>query len=94
MKIAIDLTSLYGRKITGLEVYGIDMYKALLKSGHVIIPIFHVKNELDENPNAVIISECNRLVLENIRLSKCIRKIAPDVVLFPIFPPPQTVRKP
>ena len=53
MKIAIDLTSLYGRKITGLEVYGIDMYKALLKSGHVIIPIFHVKNTIDNNSNEV-----------------------------------------
>lgn len=88
MIIAIDLTPLYARKRTGVEMYAIDLYRALLKSEHKIVPIFHVKNELDENPNAVIISECNRLVLENIRLSKCIRKIAPDVVLFPIFPPP------
>lgn len=88
MIIAIDLTPLYARKRTGVEMYAIDLYRALLKSEHKIVPIFHVKNELDENPNSVIISECNRLVLENIRLSKCIRKIAPDVVLFPIFPPP------
>ena len=88
MIIVIDLTPLYGRKRTGVEMYAIDLYRALLVSNHQIIPIFHVKNELDNNPNSVIIPESNRLLLENIRLSKCIRKIAPDVVLFPIFPPP------
>lgn len=88
MKIAIDLTPLYGRKRTGVEMYAIDLYRALLTSRHQIIPIFHVQNELDDNPNAVIIPESNRLLLENIKLSKCIRKIAPDIVLFPIFPPP------
>lgn len=88
MKIAIDLTPLYGRKRTGVEMYAIDLYRAFLPTGHQIIPIFHVQNELDDNPNAVIIPESNRLLLENIKLSKCIRKIAPDIVLFPIFPPP------
>lgn len=88
MKIAIDLTPLYGRKRTGVEMYAIDLYRALLSSGYQIIPIFHVQNELDDNPNAVIMPESNRLLLENIKLSKCIRKIAPDIVLFPIFPPP------
>lgn len=84
-EIAIDLTPLYGRKRTGVEMYAIDLYRALLTSGNLIIPIFHVQNELDDNPNAVIIPESNRLLLENIKLSKCIRKIAPDIVLFPIF---------
>lgn len=88
MKIAIDLTPLYGRKRTGVEMYAIDLYRAFLPSGHQIIPIFHVQNELDDNPNAVVIPESNRLLLENIKLSMCIRKIAPDIVLFPIFPPP------
>lgn len=88
MKIAIDLTPLYGRKRTGVEMYAIDLYRALLTSGHQVIPIFHVQNELDNNPNAVVIPEGNRLLLENIKLSMCIRKIAPDIVLFPIFPPP------
>lgn len=51
MKIAIDLTPLYGCKRTGVEMYAIDLYRALLTSGHQIIPIFHVQNELDDNPN-------------------------------------------
>lgn len=88
MKVAIDLTPLFGRKRTGVEMYAIDLYRALLTTEHEIVPIFHVQNELDDNPNAVIIPESNRLLLENIKLSKCIRKIAPDIVLFPIFPPP------
>lgn len=87
-KIAIDLTPLFRRKRTGVEMYAIDLYRALKTTEHEIIPIFHVKNELDENPNAVIIPKSNRLLLENAILSKAIRKINPDVVLFPIFPPP------
>ena len=47
MKIAIDLTSLYGRKCTGVEMYAIDLYKALLSTGHKIVPIFHVENEIE-----------------------------------------------
>ena len=88
MKILIDLTPLYDRKRTGVEIYAIDLYRALLTTEHEIIPLFHVKNELDTNPHAVIIPRCNRLLLENIRLSKTIRAIRPDYVLFPIFPPP------
>ena len=88
MKILIDLTPLYARKRTGVEMYAIDLYRALLTTEHEIIPLFHVKNELDTNPHAVIIPRCNRLLLENIKLSKTIRAIRPDYVLFPIFPPP------
>lgn len=88
MRIAIDLTSLYKRKITGVEIYGIDLYKILKKTNHTIIPIFHVENTLDNNANAYIIPQCNRLWLENIALSKAVRRIKADIVLFPVFPPP------
>lgn len=88
MKIAIDLTPLYGRKRTGVEMYAIDLYKALLTTGHEIVPIFHVENEIDNNPNAIIIKFTNRILLENIKLPYTIRKIQADVTMFPIFPPP------
>jgi len=88
MKIAIDLTPLYNRKITGVEIYGIEFYEALLKTGEDIYPIFRVKNTIDDNRNAVIINVENRLVVENLLLSKEIRKGKFDVVFFPIFPPP------
>lgn len=88
MKIAIDLTSLYGRKRTGVEIYAIDLYHALLTTEHTIIPVFHVKNELDSNSNSYVISKCNRLWMENIALCKAIRKIDADIVFFPVFPPP------
>lgn len=91
MKIAIDLTALYGRKITGLEIYGIDLYKALKKLGYDVIPIFHVKNEIDDNQNAYIIPQTKRLILENVKLPKVVRRIGADVTLFPIFPPPLNV---
>ena len=42
MKIAIDLTPLYGRKWTGVELYAIDLYHALLELNYEVIPIFHV----------------------------------------------------
>lgn len=91
MKIAIDLTPLYGRKQTGVELYAIDLYKALLTTNHSIIPIFHVKNELDENNNAYIIKHSKRLWMENVLLTNAICKINADIVLFPIFPPPLDV---
>lgn len=90
MKIAIDLTPLYGRKITGVEVYGIDLYNILMKTTNIVIPIFHCENTIDSNPNAYIIKNCNRLWLENVALPKAVRKIEADVTLFPIFPPPLT----
>ena len=88
MKIAVDLTPLYERKRTGVEMYAIDLYRALLKSEHQIIPMFHRENELDKNPNAFIISKHNRIWLENISLSIALRMIEADAVIFPIFPPP------
>lgn len=88
MKIAIDLTPLYGRKHTGVEMYAIDLYRALLTTEHQIIPIFHCRNEVDDNTLAYVLPRCNRLWLENVLLSKAIRKIKADIVIFPIFPPP------
>lgn len=88
MKIGIDLTSLYGRKRTGMEMYAVDLYRALLTTGHQIVPIFHGQNEVDDNPDAYIISKCKRLWLENVALSRAVRMIKADVVIFPVFPPP------
>lgn len=88
MTIAIDLTSLYGRTRTGVELYAIDLYRSLLHTGHRIIPVFHCANELDDNHDAVIIPRSNRLLLENFGISRAFRKIKPDVALFPVFPPP------
>lgn len=69
-------------------MYAIDLYRALLTTSHTIVPIFHERNELDDNPNSYVIGQQSRLVLENYSLSKAVRKIKPDVVLFPVFPPP------
>lgn len=89
IRIAIDLTPLYNRKWTGVELYAIDLYRALLSDKMIeVIPIFNTINELDDNKNAYIIKKCNRFVLENFNLSRAVRKINSDIVLFPIFPPP------
>lgn len=88
MKIAIDLTPLYGRKRTGVEMYAIDLYRALLATGHKIVPLFHVENEIDRNPDAIIVKKTHRLWLENRELTKAIRRVGADLALFPIFPPP------
>lgn len=88
MKIAIDLTPLYGRKATGVELYAIDLYRSLLKTNHTIIPIFHVENTIDRNENSIIIKKTKRLILENYSLTKAVQKSHADIALFPIFPPP------
>lgn len=88
MRVAIDLTPLHGRRWTGVERYAIDLYKALLKLGYEVVPIFHEKNDIDDNAKAYIIEKKNRIILENLSLSRTVRKIKADVTLFPIFPPP------
>jgi len=88
MRIAIDLTPLYGRRRTGVEMYAIDLYKALLTTEHEIVPIFHAENEIDDNPLSYVIPKRNRLWLENVALSLAVRKIKADIVCFPIFAPP------
>ena len=88
MRIAIDLTPLYKRKKTGVELYAIDLYKSLMKIEVDVIPVFHGINEIDNNPNAYIIHETKRLWLENVSLPKSIKAIGADIALFPIFPPP------
>ncbi len=88
MKIAIDLTPLYGRRWTGVEMYAVELYKALLQTKHTIIPIFNTENGIDNNEGAVIVKANNRFLLENHALSQAVRRINPDVTVFPIFPPP------
>lgn len=87
-KLMVDLTPLYDRKITGVEIYGIEFYEALLKTRHQIIPIFRKSNTIDSNPNSLIIPYKNRLYVENYILPKIIRKSDADAIFFPIFPPP------
>lgn len=88
IKILIDLTPLYARKITGVEVYGIEFYQALKKTGYEIYPVFRMQNTLDNNPNAIIIKCKSRLIVENISLSKILKRLKPQIAFFPIFPPP------
>ncbi|MBO5297473.1 MAG: glycosyltransferase family 4 protein [Candidatus Homeothermus sp.] len=87
--IIVDLTPLYGRKITGIERYGIELYQALVKTEHTIIPIFRKENSIDDNSNAIIINCSNRFFVENIIMPwKLIRLKNISAVFFPILPPP------
>ncbi|MFG5856994.1 MAG: glycosyltransferase family 4 protein [Dysgonomonas mossii] len=88
MKIAIDMTPLYNRKLTGVENYGIELYQALIKTSADVYPIFRMENILDNNPNTIIIKESNRLLVDNLLLSKTVRSLNIKSVIFPIFPPP------
>jgi len=86
--ILIDLTALYNRKITGLEIYGIELYQAIRKhKEYNLIPIFNYKNTVDDNPNAIILKSKSRFWTEMFLLPLLIKKHSPDMVLFPIFPP-------
>lgn len=91
VKILIDLTPLYARKITGIEVYGIEFYQALKKTNYEIYPVFRIRNTLDNNPNAIIIKCENRIIAENYSLPKVLKQLKPTIAFFPIFPPPMNV---
>lgn len=90
-KVLVDLTPLYNRKITGVEIYGIELYQALMKTEHEIYPVFRMKNTLDNNPNAIIVNTESRLLVENYHLQLVLRKLRPQIAFFPIFPPPLNV---
>ena len=90
-KIVIDLTPLYNRKITGVEIYGIELYQALMKTPHEIYPVFRMGNTVDNNPNAIIINSKSRLFVENYHLRLILQKLKPQIAFFPIFPPPLNV---
>lgn len=66
MRIAIDLTPLFGRKHTGVELYAIDLYRALLKTGNPIIPIFHMENELIYFRHRLIEEHLTKFILLNL----------------------------
>ena len=91
IKILIDLTPLYARKITGVEVYGIEFYQALKKTDYEIYPVFRVQNTIDNNSNAIIINCESRLIVENYFLPKVLKHLKPTIAFFPIFPPPINV---
>lgn len=86
--ILVDLTALYNRPLTGIERYGIEFYNALLETNHNIFPIFCKENTLDLNPNAIIINNSNRILVENLFLPWTIFRNKTDICFFPIFPPP------
>ena len=90
-KILVDLTPLYNRKITGVEIYGIELYQALMKTDHEIYPVFRMKNTVDSNPNSIIINCESRLIVENYYLRLILRRLKPRIAFFPIFPPPLNV---
>lgn len=87
--IIFDLTSLFKRNITGLESFAIDFYRALLKRKDVnVFPVFRMKNEIDSNPNSIIIKSKNRFLTEQIYLPQIVKSIKGiDYVIYPAFPP-------
>jgi len=88
LKIAIDLTSLYKRKITGLEGYAIDLYKALLTKEKIeLYPIFRCKNSIDNNFNSIVIHNSKRLIVEQFLLPAKVAQLDVDVVIYPVIPP-------
>lgn len=88
-KLLIDLTPIYKRKLTGVEIYGIDLYNTLLKNKSKIdiIPIFKIENSLDNNVNIVLLNSRNRFSIEQLYMPLAINKLKPDYVWYPIFPP-------
>jgi len=88
LKIAIDLTSLYNRKITGIEAYATDLYEALLEKENIILyPVFRHKNTLDNHPDSIILKSKNRVIVEQWLFPLLVYKMNFDIVLYPAFPP-------
>ena len=88
INIGLDLTSLYGRKKTGIENYAISLYEVLREISYLeIYPIFRIKNEIINDNNTIIINKKSRFLAEQLYLPFLINKYKFDFILYPAFPP-------
>lgn len=92
--LLIDLTSLYGRKLTGIELYAVDFYKVLTgvncnSSKFEIIPIYRKDKIMLEHSdnNKHLIVNSNRFLTEQYHIPKIIKRLEPTLVIYPAFPP-------
>ncbi len=97
-KIAIDLTSL-DDNFSGIERFALETTKSLLlNKNYYYILIF--KNRIYDYFKDVKYDNCDlficnggKLLVNQIKLPKIIKKIKPDIVYFPAFPPSSFFRR-
>jgi glycosyltransferase involved in cell wall biosynthesis len=89
MKILIDLTSIFNRKLTGIEMFGLDLYFTLMDkfSNYSIYKIVRWQDDIDNKNNHLILKTKSRILSEQLLLPLNQRKIDPDLTIFPAFPP-------
>jgi len=89
MKILIDLTSIFNRKLTGIEIFGLDLYFTFINDfkNHEVYKIIRYLNNIDNRGNNIILKTKNRIIAEQILLALNLIKVSADLLIFPVFPP-------
>jgi len=87
-QVLIDLTSIYGRSITGIEVFALDLYNILCEfKDYNVKKIVRYKNIDDNVENTVLLRVKGRLITEQLLIPYVLRKVSPQLAIFPAFPP-------
>ena len=100
MKILIDLTSL-ADNFSGIERYAKEISLQMLENDeHQFILVFKEKTDEDfavylnkPNVSGVVLKRCNKLLFNQWRLWKYLKKVHADIFFFPAFPAPNLLRK-
>jgi len=90
MEITVDLTSIYGRRLTGIELFALDLYNTLVCEfkNYKVKKIVKYKNTVDDvESNTIILKTKSRLIVEQLLIPIAINKISSKLVIFPAFPP-------
>lgn len=88
LKILIDITSIYGRNITGIEILAMDLYKTLSQYQNIKInKVVRCKNIDNNCDNTLILKSENRVLVEQLLIPIALRKVKSDLAIFPAFPP-------
>ncbi|WP_297890111.1 glycosyltransferase family 1 protein [Sulfurihydrogenibium sp.] len=95
--ILIDLTSLYNRRQTGIEIFALDLTEHLIEEIYksnkldiTVSTVYRKKATLEKNSaliDEILIKSNSRILSEQIFLPYLIRKSSPKLAIFPAFPP-------
>jgi len=87
-QVLIDMTSIYGRSITGIEVFALDLYNTLCEfKDYKVKKMIRYKNIDNNSENTMLLSSKSRLIAEQFLIPVVLRKVSAQLAIFAVFPP-------
>jgi len=87
-QVLVDMTSIYGRGITGIEAFALDLYNTLCEfKDYKIKKMVRYKNIDNNSENTILLRSKSRLIAEQFLIPVVLRKVSAQLVIHPAFPP-------